>query len=240
MPNRPYWEEAHGWVRAVRIGAGPTGVLVVGTDEGMHGYPGRHSRPWLPRGQPAVRAIAASERATYGLLTNGQLARLSGESWQPYAASEQWQITELVVSASDRVLVIAAGHLREFSHGALSNPECGDLTQLRAGAARKREVYVVAADGTLHRGAAGKCSPVDCPVRLQRVVAARGRVLGLANDGAVWRKRDGHHWEHLDSPVKYRPDRRPFQTTVQDLALSAHSSWALDSEGAVFLLSDES
>lgn len=239
MPNRPYWIEAFGHGQANRITAWPAGAVVVGSDGHLYTYPGPWARPWVGQGGQRLKAASASQNAIYGLLEDGQVARFAHGSWTPFEGSAAWQASEVAATQADRVWVVSEGKLREVS-GALKTAECAELTDAAAVAARGDEVFVIDHAGVLYRGHDAHCGPIHTPVPLRRVAATAGRLLGVGTDGTIWRRRDGESWTRLPAPMKYRPGRSPFATKARDVALSAYSTWILDEESAIFVLSDES
>jgi hypothetical protein len=239
LPNHPYWIEALGGGQGTRVGAWPGGALVIGTDQRLWGYPGAWSQPWQPQGPAqSLRAIAASQTAVYGILADGQVARFVGGTWTPYAGSASWGASELAATEDDRVLVVVGGHVRLVDGVELKEAGCPSVAAVAITAPHADDVYVLDAAGALYHGAAGRCDPVDAPPRLQRIAAASGRLLGVGVDGSVWRRRDGA-WTPLSNPLKFRHGRRAFVTRARDVAVSAYSSWIMDDEGAIFVLSDE-
>jgi hypothetical protein len=239
MPSHPYWIEAHGEVPILRVGAWPGGALAIGTDRHLYGYPGAWSRPWLPQGTPQeLRAIAASQTAVYGILADGQVARFAGGTWTPYAGSVSWGASEIGATEDDRLLVVVGGHVRSVDGVDLKEAPCSSVISVVVAGARGDEMFVLDGEGGLHHGEAGRCEPVQTPVRLQRIAAASGRLLGVGADGTVWRWRD-RAWTTLPPVRKFRAGRAAFETRAREIAVSAYSTWIMDDEGAVFLLSDE-
>ena len=104
---------------------------------------------------------------------------------------------------------------------------------------RGDEIYVVDASGALHHGTPGSCPVVPTPTPVRDVAARNGRVIVVATDGGVWRRRGDEAWRALPPVKKYRPFRAPFEVKGAQVALTDYSTWLLDGEGAVFVLSDE-
>jgi hypothetical protein len=101
------------------------------------------------------------------------------------------------------------------------------------------DAFVLDQAGALFRNADGRCDKVSAPAPLQRIAARSDRLLAVAADGSVWRRR-ADKWTQLPLPFKYRPGQAAIATRVQDVGVSAYSTWLVDTEGSVFLLSDES
>lgn len=239
-PNHPRWVETHGTAIAARLTAWPSGVLAIGKDGRLYGYPGGWSQPWVPQGPPqTLRTIAASEKAVYGLLPDGQVARFAGGTWTPYAGSATWGATEIGATEDDQLLVIVGGHVRAIEGVELRETGCSAKTSVSVASPRAGDVYVLEASGAIHHAqGGGACEPLQAPARMQRIAAAGGRLLGVDTDGKVWRRRNGA-WEALPAVIKYRNGRAPYEVGARDVAGSAHSTWIMDEEGSVFLLSDE-
>jgi hypothetical protein len=241
LPEHPYWIEALGHATGSSVGAWTGGALTIGTDRHLYAYPGQWSRPWLPSGPPQeLRAVAASRVAIYGILGDGQVGRLAGELWTAYPGSVAWGTSSLSATDDDRLMVIVGGHVRLVEGVDLKESVCASLpgAVIALAGIKVDEAYVLDEHAVLHHGAGGSCDAVATPKPLQRIAATGGRLVGVAQDGTIWRRRDGA-WTALPAPRKFRPGRAAFETRARDVAVSANSTWILDDEGAVFVLSDE-
>lgn len=239
LPNEPYWIEPHGTAQGVGVTAWPSGALAIGTDRHLYRYPGAWSRPWLPHGPTQnLRAIAASRVAVYAILDDGQVARFADNTWTPLAGSASWGASGLAATEDDRLFVLVGGRARLVEGVDLKEGPCGSLVGTSISAVGSDDLYVLDAAGNLHQGRSGRCDRVDAPVPLQRVAATKDRLVAVGKDGSVWRRRDGA-WKVLPEPRKFRPGRRPYTTRARDVAVSPHSTWIMDDEGHVFLLSAE-
>jgi len=239
MPNEPYWIEGFGAGQALAIAAWPHGALAVGTNTVLYTYPGPWAQPWVQQPSPALKAIAASQSIVYGLQSDGQVARRIGSQWHPFAGSAAWNAQDIGVTEDDRVLVVAGGALRAVEGGQLKDTLCASITVASVAGVSGDEAFLLDQSGALHRVAGGRCERVETPVAMQRIAATTGRLLAVSVDGAIWRRRDGREWTRLPAPIKYRPGRRGFRTEARQVAVSANSSWVLDHEGSIFVLSDE-
>jgi len=237
--KEPYWLETHGHALGNRVAGWAFGALLLGGDRHLWGYPGTWSNPWLPKAQTRpLRAIAASNSVAYGLLSDGQIARFNG-GWSPIEGSAAWGVSELGITADEHLLVIANGKLRVVDHGELRALACDAVNASVVAGTQGDDAFLLDQTGALYLNADGRCDKLDAPSRLQRIAAGPDRLLAVANDGSVWRRRAGK-WTHLPLPLKYRAGQAPVPTLVQDVGLSAYSTWLVDTEGSVFLLSDES
>jgi hypothetical protein len=240
MPNEPYWIEGFGRGRAVHISAWPLGALAIGPDAILYTYPGTWAQPWIGQSSPALKGIAASHSYVYGLHTDGQLSRRTGGGhWQPVPGSAAWNASVLSVTEDDRVWVVADGALRAVEGNQLRQTVCASLAVAWVAAVRGDAAFLLDQSGGLHRASGGRCERIETPVALQHIAATTGRLLAVSVDGAIWRRRDGGAWTKLPAPIKYRPGRRGFATQAREVAVSAHSSWILDHEGSIFVLSEE-
>lgn len=238
MPDGGHWIEAHGTARAKHIAGAPTGVQAIGMDDTMYLYPTDWARPWRSLGAQQVKALAASSAAFYVISPGGEVVRIVNGHWTPYAGSVGWGVTALAASSDDKLYGVVGGRLRRIEGADLRDAPCSDKGVARV-AARGDEVFVVDGAGSLFRGAGGTCAPETSPGPLRDVAAFPGRLVAVARDGAVWRRRDGGAWRPLPPIRKYRTGRYPYLVTALEASLSATSTWILDDENAVFLLSDE-
>jgi hypothetical protein len=101
------------------------------------------------------------------------------------------------------------------------------------------DVYVLEDGGALFHGSAAGCAPAKAPAPLREVAAFPGRVVAIGRDGVLWRQRGGGEWRRLPAVRKYRPGRRPYTVEATQVSVSETSTWLLDNESTVFLLSDE-
>ena len=236
----PYWIETHGGARGDRVAGWALGVFLLGGDRNLWGYPGPWNEPWVAkaRGVP-LRAITAAHTAVYGLLSDGRAARFTGSSWSPIEGSQAWNASEIAVTQDDHLLVITAGKLRSVVRTDLKELSCDPHPNLVGVAAvATDEAFVIDHVGSLYFNGSGRCDEVPAPVRFRRIAANTNRLLGVATDGSVWRRRE-NAWSKLPVPFKNRPGLPPSAAQPQDVGLSAYSSWLVDSEGSVYILSDE-
>ncbi len=236
----PYWIETHGHALGNRIAGWALGVLLLGGDQNLWGYPGPWDNPWVAKARTRpLRAIAAAHTAVYALLSDGHVARFTGSSWSPLDNSTAWGASELSVTEDDHVLVVASGRLRSVVGRDLVELSCDshpDLVGLAA--VRPDEAFVIDRAGALYFNGAGRCEPIPAPVRLRRIAANASRLLAVAVDGTVWRRRE-NVWVKLPLPFKNRPGLPPVAAQPEDVGLSEYSSWLADTEGSVYVLSDE-
>ena len=136
------------------------------------------------------------------------------------------------------LLVIANNKLRAFEHDALKPLGCDAIDTVAVAGTRLEGAFVLDRAGTLFFNGDGRCDKITAPAPLSRIAANSERLLAVAVDGAVWRRRD-NAWARLPPPFKYRIGQSPTVKQAQDVAVSAYSTWLVDTEGAVFLLSDE-
>ena len=237
----PYWIETHGTALGSRVVGWSYGALLLGGDRHLWGYPGPWANPWVAKEQSrSLRAITAARANVYGLFADGQVARFNGGSWSPLPGSANWGASELGVSEDDHLLVISGGKLRAFAHDELRPLSCDAVPNLAAVAAtHDDEAFVLDQAGALYYGGASSCDPVQAPVPLTRIAARGARLLALARDGSVWRRRD-NVWQQLPPAFKVRAGQGPEPMTAQDVGVSAYSTWLVDTQGSVFILSDES
>jgi hypothetical protein len=237
--KQPYWLETHGHALGNRVAGWAGGALLLGGDRHLWGYPGPWSNPWVPKAQTRpLRAIAATDSVAYGLLSDGQIARFTG-AWSPIEGSAAWGASELGITEDEHLLVIANGKLRVFDHGELRPLACDAINASAVAGTQGDDAFLLDQAGTLYLNADGRCDKVDAPSRLQRIAARSDRLLAVTVDGSVWRRRAGK-WAHLPPPFKYRAGQAPAPMLAQDVGISAYSTWLVDTEGSVFLLSDES
>jgi hypothetical protein len=239
-PKGGHWVEAHGTALAKRLAAGTPGVTIMGMDGGLYLYPTDWARPWRALGGQPAKAIAASATATYIISPANEVVRIVNGAPTPYAGSVGWGATGLAASTGDQLFVIVGGHLRRVADGEPRDAPCGDVGAVTASAVSADEVYVVDGAGALHRGTPAGCTTVSTPAPLRDVAALGDRVVVVTNDGSVWRKKGADpSWRELAPVRKYRPGRRPYLVEAQQVSLSPTSTWLLDTENSVFLLSDQ-
>ncbi|HEY3253941.1 MAG TPA: hypothetical protein VGJ91_08345, partial [Polyangiaceae bacterium] len=145
---------------------------------------------------------------------------------------------EISVSEDEHLLVIANGKLRMFDRDGLRPLGCDDIGPVAVAATHGEGAFVLDKDGALFFNGDGHCDPIAAPVRLQRIAATPERLLAVDVDGVVWRRR-ANVWNPLPAPFKCRVGQAPFTKPAVDVAVSAYSTWLADSEGSVFILSDE-
>jgi hypothetical protein len=233
-----YWIEAHGEGRAVRLAGHPAGVAAIGPDARLWMYPTDYARPWTRFGTVEAKAVAASSAALYAISSNGEVLRLVGNGrGHAYAGSAGWGPSAIAASEDDRVFLVVGGRTRRVEGDDLTDAPCGSVAATAIAASRGDELYVVDGSGVLYRGAASVCAPVATPTRLRDVAAFPGRVVIVGTDGTVWRRRGEQPWQALPAPRKYRP--AAVSRPAVQAALSVTSTWLLDQDGAVFVLSDE-
>ena len=236
----PYWIEAHGHALGTRIAGWALGVVMIGTDQHLWGYPGGWNNPWEAREQSrALRAVTGAHTHVYGLLADGRAARFSGSHWIPIEGSQAWNASEISVTDNERLLVLTGGKLRVATRGELSPLACDEHPDLVAVAALSPDsAFVVDQSGSLFFNGDGRCDPVPAPVRLRRIAAISTRLVAVAVDRSLWRRRD-NAWVKLPVPFKNRPGQFPAAAQPEDVGVSAHSTWVVDTEGTVYVLSDE-
>jgi hypothetical protein len=241
MPQGGHWIEAHGSARAKRIAGAPSGVQAIGMDDALYLYPTDWARPWRALGGQQVKALAASTAAFYVISNGGEVVRIVNGVWSPLAGSVAWGVTALAASPEDKLYAVVGGHLRRVEGADLRDAPCGDINVGRV-AARGDEVYVIDGAGTLFRGTAAGCMAASSPGPLRDVAAFTNRLVAISRDGAVWRQRGQQNegaWRALPAIRKYRSGRYPYLVGAQQVSLSATSTWIVDDESSVFLLSDE-
>ena len=237
--KEPYWIETHGHALGNRVVGWAGGALLLGGDSHLWGYPGPWSNPWVPKSQTRpLRAIAGANSVAYGLLSDGQVARFTG-GWSAIEGSAAWGASEIALTDDEHLLVIAAGKLRLFEHGELKPLACDALAGVALAGIHGNEAFLLDQAGALYLNADGRCDKISAPTRLQRIAARSDRLLAVAVDGSVWRRRAGA-WRQLPAPFKFRAGQAPAPMRAQDVGVSAYSTWLVDTEGSVFLLSDES
>jgi len=221
-------------------------VLLLGGDQHLWTYPGNWAQPWVPKEQSRnLRALAASSAAVYGVLTDGRVARLNGSwspsssgSWSPIEGSASWGASELGVTEDEHLLVIANGKLRLFEHNALRTLDCDAIDPVAVAGTVGDGAFLLDSAGTLYFNGDGRCDKVPAPAPLRRIAASSGRLLAVDTDGSVWRRRE-NAWARLPPPMKYQTGQAPVAKQAQDVAVSPYSTWLADTEGAIFMLSDE-
>jgi len=235
----PYWIETHGEAVGLRIAGWSTGALLLGPNQQLWIYPGGWSNPWPPQAHTHdLRAVAAANTTGYAIATDGRVLRFSDNRWFPYEGSAAWNASEIAATEDDKLLVLSDGKLRLFEHGQLLELGCDGVNGSAVAAAGPGQAYVLDQQGALFLSADERCDGIAAPTPLRRIAGRSDRLLGVGVDGSVWRRR-GSTWTRLAAPHKYRPGQVARETRVQDVGVSAYSTWIIDSEGSVFLLSDE-
>jgi len=79
---------------------------------------------------------------------------------------------------------------------------------------------------------------MDAPAHVVSV-AASPALLAVADSSGIASIRGGQGWMRLTEPRRYRVDVLPTRTRIQKLAISETTTWALDADGSVFLLSEQ-
>ena len=213
-------------------------MLLLGGDTHLWAYPGVWSNPWLAKEQThALRAVGAARNAAYGVLSDGRVARFTG-GWAPIEGSAAWAASEIAVTDDEHLLVIAAGKLRAYDHGELKQLGCDAIDVVAVAATHGEGAFVLDGAGALFFNGDGHCNPISAPKRLKRIAATAERLLAVDVDGAVWRRRE-NAWTRLPAPFNCRAGQAPESKPVLDVAVSAFSTWLTDSDGSVFILSDE-
>lgn len=211
---------------------------MLGGDTHLWVYPGEWANPWLARAQTRpLRAVGAASNAAYALLNDGRVARYTG-NWAPIEGSAAWGASEISVSEDEHLLVIANGKLSLFDKDGLRPLGCDEIGPVAVAATRGDGAFVLDKAGALFFNGNGRCDPVPAPVRLQRIAASPDRLLAVDVDGVVWRRR-ANAWTSLPAAFKYRAGQAPASKPAVDVAVSAYSTWLADSDGSIFLLSDE-
>lgn len=236
----PYWIETHGHALGSRIAGWALGVVMIGTDQHLWGYPGGWNNPWEAKEQSrALRAVTGAHTHVYGLLADGRAARFSGSRWIPIEGSQAWGASEVSITETEHLLVIAGGKLRATTRAELSPLSCDEHPDLVAVAALSADsAFVVDQSGRLFFNGDGRCDPIPAPANLRRIAATSNRLVAVAADRSLWRRRD-NAWVKLPMPFKNRPGQAPAAAHPEDVAVSESSTWVVDTEGSVYLLSDE-
>jgi hypothetical protein len=237
--NEPYWLEGHGNGVVSRCAGWSAGALCIGSNQQLWIYPGPYARSWAAQAQTRpLRSVAAGSDAAYALTSDGEVARFEHNRWRLYEESKLWSVSEVGATDDDVLLVIAAGKLRSFQQGELRPLSCDAITSVAVAGVHGDEAFVLDQAGALYLNADGRCQKIPAPVQLRRIAAKPGRLVALAEDGSVWRRR-ASTWVRLPVPFKYRTGQSPVPCQPQDIGTSLYSTWLVDTEGNVFLLSDE-
>jgi len=236
----PYWIEAHGHAQGSRIAGWSGGVLLLNGSQQLSAYPGHWNDPWLAQPSTrALRAVTAAATVAFGLSTDGRLLRFADQHWSTREGVERAKnVTEIAATEDNRLLVLADGKLMQLNDRTLEDLGCDSVAGVAISGGAEHESFVVDRDGGLYLSTAGHCDPIATPTPLRRIAGHADRLLAVAANGSVWRRRQGS-WTQLPLPLKYRPGQSAKKTHAADVALSAYSTWLLDDEGSVFLLSDE-
>jgi len=241
MPSGAHWIEGHGEGRLVHLAGSPAGVLGIGEDTHLWAYPVEWSRPWVQRdAAQELRTIASSPVALYAIVKSGEVVRVVDGRWTTFAGSIGWGATSLGASEDDRLFIVIGGRIRRVEGVDLKEAPCDGVSAAVVSGVRGDEIYVVDAAGALHHGTPTSCPIVPTPTPVRDVAARNGRLIVVATDGRVWRRRGDEAWRLLPAVNKYRPFRGPFEVKAAQVALTDYSTWLLDREGSVFVLSDES
>jgi hypothetical protein len=237
--SAPYWLEVHGHAVGVRVAGWPSGALLIGSDRHLWEYPGPWSNPWVPQAHThELRAVAASDSSGYALLSDGEVSRFANGRWRSFEGSQAWGVTEIGATEDDTLLLIARGKLSVFEHGALKELSCDAVTGVAVAGVQGEDAFLLDQSGALYLNSQGKCDRIAAPTPLARIAARPNRLLAVGTDGSLWRRRGGA-WGKLAPPFKYRIGQVATATQAQDVGVSAYSSWVVDDEGSVYLLSDE-
>ncbi|MEP7050942.1 MAG: hypothetical protein ABJB12_11330 [Pseudomonadota bacterium] len=238
--NEPYWIEAHGNGVVNHVAGWSAGALCIGSNQQLWSYPGPYARPWAEQAQThPLRSIAAGSDVAYALTVEGEVARFEYNSWRLYEDSKPWSVSDIGATDDNGLLVITAGNLRAFAQGELRPLSCDAITSVAVAGVHGDEAFVLDPTGALYLNADGRCQNIPAPQRLRRIAARPGRLVALAEDGSVWRRRSST-WSKLPVPFKYRTGQAPAPCQPQDIGASLYSTWLVDTEGDLFLLSDES
>jgi hypothetical protein len=235
----PYWIETHGQVAGQRVAGWSKGALLLGTNQRLWAYPGGWANPWPAESTPHdLRAIAASNTTAYAVSTDGRVLRFADNHWSPVEGSASWNASEIAATVDDRLLVLANGKLSELARGHLQELDCNSVTGSAVAGAAPGEAFLLDQQGALYLDAGGRCEQVPTPIRLQRIAGLPDRLLAVGVDGSIWRRR-ANAWARLPEPFKYRAGQVARGTHAQDVGVSTYTTWVVDHEGSVFLLSDE-
>jgi hypothetical protein len=240
MPRGAHWIEGHADGHLVQLAGWPGGVVGIGMDSRLWAYPVEFGRPWAPReGGQDAKAIASSSVALYAIARSGEVSRIVDNQWTAYPGSITWGATSVGASVDDRLYVVVGGRVRRVEGDELKDTPCESVSAVVVTGVGADEIYVVDAAGALHHGTATSCARMTTPAPIRDVAARNGRVVVVAKDGQVWRRRGDEEWRALPPVRKYRPYRAPFEVVAVQVALGDYSTWLLDQEGSVFVLSDE-
>lgn len=237
--NEPYWLEAHGNGVGYHVAGWTAGALVLGSNQQLWSYPGPYARSWAAQPQThSLRSVAAGSDVAYGLTLDGEVGRLERNHWRLLEESKGWGVSEVGATDDDHLLVIVAGKLRAVDRGELQPPSCAAITSVAVAGVHGDQAFVLDQTGDLYLNADGRCENIPAPTKLRRIAAKPGRLVALAQDGSVWRRR-ASTWSRLPAPFKYRTGHAPAPCQPQDVGTSLYSTWLVDTDGDIFLLSDE-
>lgn len=239
MPKGGHWIEAHGGGLVSQVTGRADGVIAVGKDNRLWAYPTDYARPWRQQGPQEVRKVAASAVTVYVIASNGELFRISGGQWAPYAGSATWGATAIAASEDDHLFAVVRGKTRLVAVGGLDAIICDGIVATAIAASSARDIYIIDDKGRLHHSNATDCTPLSTPDAIRNVAAHGKKVAAVTTLGSAIRRQADGTWHTLPIALKYRPRTDPEQVTAVEIALSAHSTWLMDSGGSVFLLSDE-
>jgi hypothetical protein len=232
----PYWIEAHGHVSANDIAASSLGVFGLSAQHRLLSYPRAWAAPWTTENDGALAAIAASGEQLVGLTTDRALVRLRPRH-ADLAVLGTAGVSKVALGDDDHLLVLADGHLRRVDGSQLSELPCSSL--LSTDLAAVGNLSWVVADERLYRDDGQRCEQLrDAPAHLAGV-AASSALLGVVDVDGIASIRGKGGWQRLPEPRRYRVDAIAARTRIQKLSISETTTWALDREGSVFLLSEQ-
>jgi hypothetical protein len=232
----PYWIEAHGHASSTDVAASSLGVFGLSPQHRLLSYPRAWAAPWTTEDDGALTAIASYREQLVGLTTDHTLVRLRPKHVDlPVHGTAQ--LSKLALGDEDHLFVLADGHLRRLDGAELVSTPCSDLSATDLAAAHQSSWVV--ADEQLYRDDGQHCDKVsDAPPHVTSV-AASPTLLAVTDASGVASIRGGHGWVRLTEPRRYRVDVLPTRTRIQKLAISETTTWALDADGSVFLLSEQ-
>jgi hypothetical protein len=233
--HNPYWIEAHGQGLALDIAASHSGVFAIGGSQTLYSYPGPWAQPWAPQAGKSLLALASNGSQLLAVTTGGGLQWLNPRSGA-VAGTAELQLSRAALSAERGPFVLAGHTVSRFHDGKLESTPCSTLAAEDLAAADW--VWVVS-QGALYRDDEHGCERQPAtPPAVSSVAAWADRVAVVTADGRGWQRVAGR-WRELPVPEKRRVDAITRPMSIRRLALGETTTYALDSEGAVFLLSEQ-
>ncbi len=240
MPQGAHWVETHGDGRVARIAGRPAGVIAIGQDRRLWAYPTDYARPWRQEGPQEARELTSSLVALYVLAPSGELSRVTDGHWASLAGSVAWGVTAIAASEDDHLFAVVGGRTRRVEGSELKEAPCGAVVAISIAAVGGDDIYVIDAEGGLFHGTTTTtCVHVTIPEPIRNIAVNAGRMVVVTKGGSVWRRRGEAQWQALPTLRKYRKEVFPEEGIATQVGLSAYSTWVLDQNGTVFLLSDE-